>query len=223
VYERLYLQSWITTGTDFSLARIIWKTAHGYCRWSSAHAVNPLIFCCSPHCETALSRSSGVNLESHSYQQQGAQQQWVSLARASASVQHWAGTFKTLLCKKTCLNTTRQPRVLKTSLSLQFDKVQENFSSLEQQTSTFQAHLEGLGKGNQDRHVGPLAGSNVGRSNSASPQTSPHVSDASLERSTSDDSPLTLCERSALQFSSTFGRLRISGKKKWFWKKVFCN
>ncbi|XP_072247776.1 uncharacterized protein [Leuresthes tenuis] len=106
------------------------------------------------------------------------------------------------------------PELLLQSNIEQFDKVQENFSSLEQQTSTFQAHLEGLGKGNQDRHVGSLAGSNVGHSNSASPHTSLHVSDASLESSTSDGAPLTLCERSALQFSSTFGRLRISGKKK---------
>ncbi|XP_060928578.1 uncharacterized protein si:ch211-151h10.2 [Limanda limanda] len=104
----------------------------------------------------------------------------------------------------------------------QFDKVQESFFSLEQQTSTFQAHLEGLRKADQEGHVRPLAGSGP-----ASPQGSPglgHTSDSSLEPcSTSvssmetdleDDNPLSLCERSALTFSSTIGRLRKSGKRK---------
>ncbi|XP_034460910.1 uncharacterized protein si:ch211-151h10.2 [Hippoglossus hippoglossus] len=119
------------------------------------------------------------------------------------------------------------PELLLQSNIEQFDKVQEGFFSLEQQTSTFQAHLEGLGKGNQEGHARPLACANGAGSCPASPQASPrlgHASDSSLEPcSTSvssmetdlgDDFPLSLCERSALQFSSTIGRLRKSGKRK---------
>ncbi|XP_044059297.1 uncharacterized protein si:ch211-151h10.2 isoform X2 [Siniperca chuatsi] len=109
----------------------------------------------------------------------------------------------------------------------QFDKVQESFLSLEQQTSTFQAHLEGLRKGNH---------ANGAHSCSVSPQTSLHLhsghtSDVSLEHRNSNsaftsvssmdadtdtetDAPLSLCERSALQFTSTIGRLRKSGRRK---------
>ncbi|XP_041849827.1 uncharacterized protein si:ch211-151h10.2 isoform X2 [Melanotaenia boesemani] len=103
------------------------------------------------------------------------------------------------------------PELLLQSNIEQFDKVQEGFSSLEQQTATFQAHLEGLGKGNQD---GFLTLTDRTHSGSASPQTSQHVSDVSLEELTSADTPLSLCERSALQLTSTFGRLRESGRRK---------
>ncbi|KAM7398970.1 hypothetical protein PAMP_018269 [Pampus punctatissimus] len=115
----------------------------------------------------------------------------------------------------------------------QFDKVQESFLSLEQQTSTFQAHLEGLGKGNQDGHAGPLAHANGVSSCPVSPQTlylhSGRPSDVSPEHRTSmssstsvssmdadseDTDHLSLCERSALQFSFTISRLRKSGRKK---------
>ncbi|XP_071353312.1 uncharacterized protein [Trachinotus anak] len=126
------------------------------------------------------------------------------------------------------------PELLLQSNIEQFDKVQENFLSLEQQTSTFQAHLEGLRKENQEGHARPLAHANGSNSSSVSPQTSPHLhngrtSDVSLEHCDSNsaspsassvdeyaetDTPLSLCERSALQFSSTFGLLRKSGRRK---------
>ncbi|XP_028276014.1 uncharacterized protein LOC114445258 [Parambassis ranga] len=107
----------------------------------------------------------------------------------------------------------------------QFDKVQEGFHSLEQQTSTFQAHLEGLGKGNQNGHAGTSS-----QGKDAHTETHVHdgcTSEVSLERcssaassassaeaDTETETPLSLCERSALQFSSTFERLRKSGRRK---------
>ncbi|XP_067451936.1 uncharacterized protein si:ch211-151h10.2 [Thunnus thynnus] len=126
------------------------------------------------------------------------------------------------------------PEVLLQSNIEQFDKVQESFLSLEQQTSTFQAHLEGLVKGNQDGLAGPLARANGASSRPASPQTSPDLhsgrpgdvspehrnsiststSVSSTDAETDKDHRLSLCERSALQFSSTIGRLRKSGRKK---------
>ncbi|XP_019943754.2 uncharacterized protein [Paralichthys olivaceus] len=123
------------------------------------------------------------------------------------------------------------PELLLQSNIEQFDKVQESFFSLEQQISTFQAHLEGLRMGDQEGHARLLASANGTDSCPASPETSPrleHTSDASLEPySTSasasvssmetdmeEDTPLSLCERSALQFSSTFGHLRKSGRRK---------
>ncbi|XP_030007179.1 uncharacterized protein LOC115431070 [Sphaeramia orbicularis] len=115
------------------------------------------------------------------------------------------------------------PELLLQSNIEQFDKVQESFLSLEQQTSTFQAHLDGLGRGDENGHINKA-------SPQASPQLSGHSSNASLEHrnSTSSastsasiedldpdvDPPLTLCQRSALQFSSTVGRLRKSGRRK---------
>lgn len=126
------------------------------------------------------------------------------------------------------------PELLLQSNIEQFDKVQESFLSLEQQTSTFQAHLKGLGKGNQEGHAWPLAHANGAHSRSVSPQTSLHldsrrtsdvehhnstsastsVSSMDTDADTEIDSPLSLCERSALQFTSTIGRLRKSGRKK---------
>ncbi|XP_022617231.1 uncharacterized protein LOC111233646 [Seriola dumerili] len=116
------------------------------------------------------------------------------------------------------------PELLLQSNIEQFDKVQEGFLSLEQQTSTFQAHLEGLRKQNKEGHA------NGSNSCSASPQTSPHLrnrrtsdislehcnstSASSVEEDTETDTPLSLCERSALQFSSTIGRLSKSGRRK---------
>lgn len=118
--------------------------------------------------------------------------------------------------------------VLKTLLCSQFDKVQESFLALEQQTSTFQAHLEGLGKESQEGPAGPLAQADGASSCSGSPQihrertqehrnsesgsssvSSTDVTDIEAEKET-----LSLCERSALHFSSTIGRLRKSGRRK---------
>ncbi|XP_051255076.1 uncharacterized protein si:ch211-151h10.2 [Dicentrarchus labrax] len=128
------------------------------------------------------------------------------------------------------------PELLLQSNIEQFDKVQESFLSLEQQTSTFQAHLEGLGKENQEGHAGPLGYANGAHSCPVSPQSSPHlhsgrtssvslehrnstsasvsVSSADADSDTEADAPLSLCERSALQLTSTVGRLRKSGRKK---------
>ncbi|XP_034557507.1 uncharacterized protein si:ch211-151h10.2 [Notolabrus celidotus] len=115
----------------------------------------------------------------------------------------------------------------------QFDKVQENFLSMEQQTSTFQAHLEGLKKESEEGH----ARADGSRSGSVSSQTSlqlhsehfsavspenhspPTASSSSssvpsTDKNTETNRLLALCERSALQFSSTVGRLRRSLKKK---------
>ncbi|XP_035479081.1 uncharacterized protein si:ch211-151h10.2 isoform X2 [Scophthalmus maximus] len=132
-----------------------------------------------------------------------------------------------------CSTESVWPELLLQSNIEQFDKVQESFLSLEQQTSTFQAHLEGLGKGNEEGHAGPLAYANVANSCPASPVpsldgVSSHVplehcnstcasaSAPSVDTDTDADTdpPLSLCERSALQFSSTIGRLRKSGRRK---------
>ncbi|XP_060903065.1 uncharacterized protein si:ch211-151h10.2 isoform X1 [Labrus mixtus] len=116
------------------------------------------------------------------------------------------------------------PELLLQSNIEQFDKVQENFLSMEQQTSTFQAHLEGLGKGHQDGNAGLIA-----HSGSVSPQTSLHLHggrtnlsqehqslpSASEKNTDTEKNPLLLlCERSALQFSSTISRLRKSVRRK---------
>ncbi|KAM7412703.1 hypothetical protein PAMA_020196 [Pampus argenteus] len=126
------------------------------------------------------------------------------------------------------------PEMLLQSNIEQFDKVQETFLSLEQQTSTFQAHLEGLEKGSRDERVGPLALTNGVSSCPVSLQTSSYlhserpgdvspehrnsasssVSVSSMDADSEDTDHLSLCERSALQFSFTIGRLRKSGRKK---------
>ncbi|XP_068580983.1 uncharacterized protein si:ch211-151h10.2 isoform X2 [Cebidichthys violaceus] len=126
------------------------------------------------------------------------------------------------------------PELLLQSNIEQFDKVQESFITLEQQTSTFQAHLEGLGKVNQEGHTGPLDQANGAHSCSVSPQTSLHlqngstthekhrnstsastsVSSKEVDKDTEINSFLSLCERSALQFTSSIGRLRKSGRRK---------
>ncbi|KAG7479219.1 hypothetical protein JOB18_020970 [Solea senegalensis] len=132
-----------------------------------------------------------------------------------------------------CSSESVWPELLLQSNIEQFDKVQESFFSVEQQTSTFQAHLEGLRKGNQEEHTRALAAAAAAAANEAkscavSPQTSPHLhngrtsgassehcnSASSVDPDSDSESRHSLCERSALQFSSTFGRLRISGKKK---------
>lgn len=90
----------------------------------------------------------------------------------------------------------------------QFDKVQESFLSLEQQTATFQAHLEGLARDKEAEHA----------SGASSPDLNGGLSsEVSSEHPDSDgqsDGRLSLCARSAQQLSSTFERLRKSGRKK---------
>ncbi|XP_030600066.1 uncharacterized protein LOC115790368 [Archocentrus centrarchus] len=105
----------------------------------------------------------------------------------------------------------------------QFDKVQESFLSLEQQTSNFQAHLEGL----QGKHAGPAAHADSGLPQTsvpahrkASPEhrrsTSSSTSSSSVDAggAAGTDDTFSLCQRSARQFSSSIGRLRKSGRKK---------
>lgn len=125
------------------------------------------------------------------------------MARAAASVQHRAGKWQN---ERPGSKTGRSD----TPLSLQFDKVQENFLSLEQQISTFQAHLEGLGKAIPDGSAGKfrVASSKTGEApaeaqNSTSASASVPATDADA------DAP-----RSPLSFSSTIGRLHKSGRKK---------
>ncbi|XP_056297235.1 uncharacterized protein si:ch211-151h10.2 [Pseudoliparis swirei] len=127
------------------------------------------------------------------------------------------------------------PELLLQSNIEQFDKVQESFITLEQQTSTFRAHLEGLGKENRVGPSGPLDHADRADSlSSASPQISKRlqngsatheqhrnstsastsVSSMEIDTDTETDGPLSLCERSALQFTSTIGRLRKSVRRK---------
>ncbi|XP_059930716.1 uncharacterized protein si:ch211-151h10.2 isoform X2 [Gadus macrocephalus] len=131
-----------------------------------------------------------------------------------------------------CSNESVWTELLLQSNIEQFDKVQENFLSVDQQTSTFQAHLDGLERGAPDgQSTGlPICSSSSSSSSSsrAAGRIGPcHVEPApsfvtvsSLDESNQafpsldKDITQTLCERSALQFSSAFGRLRKSGKKK---------
>ncbi|XP_038548262.1 uncharacterized protein si:ch211-151h10.2 isoform X1 [Micropterus salmoides] len=113
------------------------------------------------------------------------------------------------------------PELLLQSNIEQFDKVQESFLSLEQQTSTFQAHLEGLGKEKHANvspqtslhlHSGCTSDVSLEQCNSTSASTS--VSSMDADTDTETDAPLSLCERSALHLSSTIGRMRKSGQRK---------
>ncbi|KAM6972875.1 uncharacterized protein FYW47_002948 [Aplochiton taeniatus] len=120
----------------------------------------------------------------------------------------------------------------------QFDQVQQSFLSLEQQTTTFQAHLGGLsrtqdtgpGKG-PPTHPGPLGSCSCHASPSApcsgrcrrspavppehlTPSPSAPTSSRLLAPAPDTGTPLTLCERSALQLSTAIGRLGKSEKRK---------
>ncbi|XP_024133793.2 uncharacterized protein si:ch211-151h10.2 isoform X1 [Oryzias melastigma] len=89
----------------------------------------------------------------------------------------------------------------------QFDKVQESFTCLEQQTSTFQAHLEGLGK----RH--PELISAAGPS-SATRRDSEESAERSNAGGSGKSSSLLLCGKASRPLPSPFGRLRKNAKKK---------
>ncbi|XP_061733839.1 uncharacterized protein si:ch211-151h10.2 [Nerophis ophidion] len=105
------------------------------------------------------------------------------------------------------------PEVLLQSNMEEFDKVRENFLSLQQQTATFQAHLEGLSaRGVEHLAADRLSSSppldlNSGRSSEVS---SDHWESTTAE----SDTRQSLCERSVLQVTSTLGRLRKSSRKK---------
>ncbi|XP_013871333.1 uncharacterized protein si:ch211-151h10.2 isoform X2 [Austrofundulus limnaeus] len=91
------------------------------------------------------------------------------------------------------------PELLLQSNMEKFDKVQESFSPLEQQTHTFQTHLQGLGDGHLQE--GPLARTDVAPVSSPLPQTSTKTP------------PLSLRERTA-RLSSSLKRLHRAGKQK---------
>ncbi|KAM9319134.1 uncharacterized protein KZ484_023431 isoform 2-T2 [Pholidichthys leucotaenia] len=83
------------------------------------------------------------------------------------------------------------PELLLQSNIEQLDKVQENFIVLQQQISAFQAHLEGLGKENQERNAESSRNAHAGSEDlsSGSLQMSPHVpSEVSLEHQNSSSS-----------------------------------
>ncbi|XP_049582091.1 uncharacterized protein si:ch211-151h10.2 [Syngnathus scovelli] len=109
---------------------------------------------------------------------------------------------------RNCESESVWPEMLLQSNMEQFDKVQESFLSLEQQTATFQAHLEGLSTGKEREHA----------SGASSPDLNSGLSsEVSLEHLDSDDESdgrLSLCQRSAQHLSSTIGRLRKSERKK---------
>ncbi|CAL8334170.1 unnamed protein product [Boreogadus saida] len=130
-----------------------------------------------------------------------------------------------------CSNEPVWTELLLQSNIEQFDKVQENFLSVDQQTSTFQAHLDGLERGAPEgQSTGlPTCSSSSSSSSRAAARIGPRHAEpapasdtvaSSLDESNQpfpsldEDIAQTLCERSALQFSSAFGRLRKSGKKK---------
>ncbi|KAF7219544.1 uncharacterized protein si:ch211-151h10.2 isoform X2 [Nothobranchius furzeri] len=96
------------------------------------------------------------------------------------------------------------PEILLQSNIEQFDKVQESFTSLDQQTATFQTHLEGLGKGTHNGSAGPLIHVDEARLTSVAPQTSQHVSGVSLTNpaSAKTQPPPSLRGRSAVRISN---------------------
>ncbi|XP_056905030.1 uncharacterized protein si:ch211-151h10.2 isoform X2 [Takifugu flavidus] len=106
------------------------------------------------------------------------------------------------------------PELLLQSNIEQFDKVQESFLSLEQQISTFQAHLEGLGKAILDGSAGKFAHAKTTRV--ASLKTGESPAEAQNSTSAPASAPATDADapRSPLSFSSTIGRLHKSGRKK---------
>ncbi|CAJ1064981.1 uncharacterized protein si:ch211-151h10.2 [Xyrichtys novacula] len=120
------------------------------------------------------------------------------------------------------------PELLLQSNMEQFDKVQENFLSMEHQTSTFQAHLEGLREETQEGRAGLLRSGSVSSQTSStesrngvasperhsSPSASTPVPQTVKTKDREINAVLSLCERSAQHLSSTIGRLRRSGRRK---------
>lgn len=105
-----------------------------------------------------------------------------------------------------------KPAELRPRLYLQFDKVQESFLSLEQQISTFQAHLEGLGKASRDGPTGNLAHAKTTHLTGDAPVEARNSTSASasVPAAGADADP----PRSALPFPSTIRRLHKSQRKK---------
>ncbi|XP_029027306.1 uncharacterized protein si:ch211-151h10.2 isoform X2 [Betta splendens] len=108
---------------------------------------------------------------------------------------------------------SRWPELLLQSNIEQFDKVQESFLSLQQQTRTFQAHLEGLGPGSQEAQEAQEAQAAEARSATA-PCSSRPPHQRTCASVDAEAETLSFCERSALQLSSTIKHLRKPGKRK---------
>ncbi|XP_034024387.1 uncharacterized protein si:ch211-151h10.2 [Thalassophryne amazonica] len=125
------------------------------------------------------------------------------------------------------------PELLLQSNMEQFDKVQESFLSLKQQTSTFQAHLQGLKRESRDGHTRVHNHTGGALSSPVSSQTSLHLqsghpgdvsankqnptppmSESSVDVDSERDTRLSLCEKSALHLSTTMRQIRKSGKRK---------
>ncbi|XP_028320777.1 uncharacterized protein LOC114474572 [Gouania willdenowi] len=122
------------------------------------------------------------------------------------------------------------PEILLQSNMEQFDKVEESFVAVEQQTSTFQAHLEGLREAHSKEDEEPLNKSEDSMSqttqcdhNRATPPQSLQPSTSTSSKSSSSSvktgkdtkqgASLSLRERTALHFSS-INRLRMPRWKK---------
>ncbi|XP_077578947.1 uncharacterized protein LOC144200578 [Stigmatopora nigra] len=99
---------------------------------------------------------------------------------------------------KNCTSESVWPEMLLQSNLEQLDEVRESFISLEQQTTTFQAHLKGLA---------------VGKEAIRAPSPEPKIPPEHQDSDDDSDARKSLCERSAQRLSSTMGRLRKSGKK----------
>ncbi|CAL1571015.1 unnamed protein product [Knipowitschia caucasica] len=93
----------------------------------------------------------------------------------------------------------------------QFDRLQENFLSVEQQTLTFQAHLEGLGRDSEGSEAS-LSTASLPDCQQQSDTSSLSVCSAEVDQE--EDTGQSLCERSALPFTTTIGRLRMSRRRK---------
>ncbi|XP_055082159.1 uncharacterized protein si:ch211-151h10.2 [Periophthalmus magnuspinnatus] len=99
----------------------------------------------------------------------------------------------------------------------QFDKLQEDFLNVEQQTLTFQAHLEGLGRDSEESEtslsIASLPDSPQVQNEHLSDTSSMSISPADVDED-NDDTPQSLCERTARPFTTTIGRLRLSRRRK---------
>ncbi|XP_072313079.1 uncharacterized protein [Eucyclogobius newberryi] len=99
----------------------------------------------------------------------------------------------------------------------QFDKLQEGFVNVEQQTMSFQAHLEGLSRDSEESETSLSTASLPDcpqvQSESLSDTSSLSLSSANVDEDNNEDTRQSLCERSALPFT-TFGRLNKSWRRK---------
>lgn len=111
-----------------------------------------------------------------------------------------------------CIESVWPEKLLQANIE-QFDKLQEGFQSLEQQTLTFQAHLEGLGKDSEESETSSCTSHLQNEQLSDTSSMSMSSADA-LDVDEDEDNRQSLCERSALPFTTTIGRLRMSRRRK---------